>query len=134
MADGQYSSAAEIDSRRQEGRIPQELPKSTSFVQDRNDVDYDRSWGAFRFRPGDGLEASDAVEILPKEVSNSFADFPGTKWWPSFLSPRLSGGWNEQIEQSGFVFYRTRRFYIAISRSQGEGYFWRSRDLGPGPG
>lgn len=134
MADGQYLTPAEIDSARQRGRIPEELPRSTSSIQVRNDVDYDRTWGAFKFQPGDGLEAGDVVEILPKEVIASFEDFPGTKWWPSFLSRHWGGGPHEQtIEQSGFAFYKTRMFYVAISRSRGEGYFWRSRHLGPGP-
>ena len=134
----QYSNAAEIESARLQGRnIPEELPQSTFFVQDMNDVDYDRTWGAFQFRPGDGLnKKSDTVveALLPEDVNSSFASFPGTKWWPPFLGGRFIAYLDERAAaESGFAFYKTRRFYLCISPSQGMGYFWRSRDRGPFP-
>ncbi len=106
------------------GWIPEALPKSSSDIHEKHDVDTNEVWGAFAFNPDDVIEGGGFVQVPNGEIVRQRARSPHANWWPPFLN---AGADSDALSKADLSYYRSDArgvFFMALRKSQGRGYFW----------
>ena len=106
------------------GWVPSDLPDSFMDLRELYDLDTDEVWGTFRIPSSERASAITLTRVEMSKVNGHSVRSPGVNWWPEILSGNLDG---HVLEDSGFEIYGSAapvRFWIAINRTEGRGFFW----------
>lgn len=123
------ASYATLDEARREGAIergwiPEGLPPGTHDIREAHDLDSNRRWGLFSFRP----EESDVLRRLLKPAETSLngvrVDAPARiEWWPVLLRGALNP---ESIAATGLRAYESTdgTSIFLVNWKQRRAYYW----------
>lgn len=112
------------------GWVPDALPGNAYELRAAYDVDGDRRWGLFNFRPADEPELRAILQPGEVSVAGIEMDIPGRiEWWPVQLRGRLDG---ERITATGLRGYRSAdgTLLVLVNWQQGRAYYWRNQARG----
>ena len=134
-ADGNVHTAsyATLSEARQAGAVDRgwvsgALPDGAYELRAAYEVDGERRWGLFNFRPAD--EPALRAILAGGEVSVSGVTMdipPRIEWWPVQLRGRLD---EERILATGLRAYRSTdgAFTFLVNWKQGRAYYWRTAE------
>jgi hypothetical protein len=108
------------------GWVPAIVPAEAYELRAAYDVDGDRRWGLFNFRPADEPVLRAALDEAEVSVAGTVMDIPARiEWWPVQLRGRLD---EERILATGLQAYRSTggEFTFLVNWKQGRAYYWRS--------
>jgi hypothetical protein len=123
------ASYATLDEARREGAvergwIPEGLPAGTHEIREAHDLDSNRRWGLFSFRPEDSATLKQLLEADEKPLSGVRADAPPRiEWWPVLLRGALDA---ESIAATGLRAYGSvdGRLIFLVNWQQCRAYYW----------
>jgi hypothetical protein len=99
------------------GWIPDWLPDSARAIREAHDIDSNQGLVAFTFDPRDGRIPPDSCTQVQRETLRP-APFSAS-WWPRDVPP-------SSLVTHRHVYYRCGGgSYVALSRSDGQLYYWR---------
>ena len=105
------------------GWVPRALPSGAYEIREAHDLDSNRRWGLFNFRPED----ADALRgSLGSEVSlagQTCTPPRRIEWWPILLREHLD---HERIAATGLRAFSDREgdLIYAVNWNQGRAYYW----------
>jgi len=102
------------------------LPDGSYELRAAYEVDGERRWGLFNFRPADEVALRAVLAAGEVSVTGVTMDIPPRiEWWPVQLRGRLD---EERIFATGLSAYRSAdgAFTFLVNWKQGRGYYWRT--------
>ena len=110
----------------EQGWVPSILPDQAFELRAAYDVNGDRRWGLFNFRPADEPALRAVLDGEAVSVAGTAMDIPPRiEWWPVQLRGRLD---EERILATGLEAYRSTdgTFMFLVNWKQGRAYYWRT--------
>jgi hypothetical protein len=107
------------------GWVPAVIPADAFELRAAYDVDGDRRWGLFNFRPEDEPALRAILADAEVSVTGVEMDIPARiEWWPVQLRGRLD---EERILATGLRAYRSTNGALTflVNWKQGRAYYWR---------